>query len=377
MAPSRFIPLVLAFAVAAAPFARACEDLLDEARTSEEIAADAGLNYLSLPAPGYLRVRDGKRFRYLTESGKEVRDAETLARIQALGIPPAHEDVWISVDPKSHIQAIGSDSRGRRQYRYHPEWADAKKSVKFSRMVRFGGAIPDTREAIEAALASKGLGREKVEAAIVEIMDETSIRVGNEKYAEENGSFGLTTFRKSHVKVRGDRVVFTFKGKSSVEHEIAIENAKVASVVKALLELPGDRLFQYVDAMKRVHAIDSAQVNAYLRDVSGGRFSAKDFRTWAGTATAARKLMELGPPSSDKALKANLKAAIEAASERLGNTPAICESSYIHPKVLAAYRAAFESGSKDFETMAARALESKSAGWTAEERFVLELLTAK
>lgn len=301
------------------------------------VAKAAGLRYVSALKPGITRVRAGAEFRYVGPDGEPVRDEEELKRIRALAIPPAWEDVWISPLANGHLQATGRDARGRKQYRYHPRWRAIRDEVKYDRMIDFARALPKLRERRDNDLRLPGLPREKVIAAVVGLLETTLIRVGNEEYARANKSFGLTTLRSKHANVDGSEIRFRFRGKSGKEHEIGIRNQRLARVVKRCQELPGQELFQYVDGDGAPLTVGSADVNAYLREVTGQDFTAKDFRTWAGTVLAALVLAEYGPAESEAQARKNIVRAVEWVAHRLGNTPAVSRKSYVHPAVIEAY----------------------------------------
>jgi DNA topoisomerase-1 len=288
-------------------------------------------------APGLRRQRGGDGFRYLAADGSSVRERRTLARIRALAIPPAWTDVWICARDDGHLQATGRDARGRKQYRYHQRWREIRDETKYGRMIDFAGALPAIRRQAARDLARPGLPREKVLAAVVRLLETTFIRVGNEEYARENDSFGLTTLRDRQVRVRGATLKFRFRGKSGVEHEIALADPKLARIVRRMHELPGEELFQYVDADGKSRAIESTDVNAYLRSVAGEEFTSKDFRTWAGTVLCARALRRLEAPQSEADGKRKLAEAVESVARKLGNTKAVCRKCYIHPALIDTY----------------------------------------
>jgi DNA topoisomerase-1 len=304
---------------------------------NREAAREAGLRYTSDADAGIKRQRRGKGFRYTGPDGLPVRDEATLARIRSLALPPAWRDVWICTRPDGHLQATGHDAKGRKQYRYHPRWRETRDASKFGRMVAFGEALPRIRERVEADLARPGLPREKVLATVVRLLELTLIRVGNDEYARENGSYGLTTLRCRHASVNGSAIRFAFRGKSGVRHAIDVRNPRLARIVRRCQELPGQELFRYLDDDGQPRTVDSADVNAYLRDAAGDDFTAKDFRTWAGTVLAARALRDLGPFADPAEVKSNVVRAIEVVAAKLRNTPAVCRSSYVHPAVLASY----------------------------------------
>ena len=302
-----------------------------------EAARAAGLRYVSDATPGFQRKRAGKHFSYLDLKGKPIHDEEQLKRIRSLGIPPAWTNVWICRNPNGHIQATGRDAKGRKQYRYHSKWRVIRDETKYDRMIAFGKALPLIRERVEHDLRLHGLPREKVLATVVRLLDTTSIRIGNEEYARENGSFGLTTMRDDHVEVEGSNVEFHFRGKSGKEHTIDVKDRQLAKIIKRAQSLPGHELFQYYDEHQHLHTVESDHVNAYLHQITGQEFTAKDFRTWSGTVTATCALEDLGPYETQTQAKKNVVRAIEAASKHLGNTPAICRKSYIHPEIIDAY----------------------------------------
>ncbi|HEY8597253.1 MAG TPA: hypothetical protein VIL85_02415 [Thermomicrobiales bacterium] len=302
-----------------------------------ESAKAVGLRYSSDDRPGIRRRRVGDQFSYIGTDGKPVRDERTLARIKSLGIPPAYTDVWISTDPRGHLQATGRDAKGRKQYRYHPRWREVRDETKYERMIAFGQALPQIRERTAADLRRQGLPREKVLAAVVQLLEKTLIRVGNEEYARENKSYGLTTLRDKHVKVGEKQLRFHFRGKSGVEHEVTLSDRRLARTVKRCRDLPGHELFQYLDDDGQRKTITSDDVNDYLREITGEDFTAKDFRTWAGTVLCSLALREFDTCPSEAEAKKNVVAAVKQVAARLGNTPSVCRKSYIHPAILNAY----------------------------------------
>ena len=308
----------------------------DPADSSADVAA-AGLRYVTDQDPGLSRSPGRNGFDYRGRDGRPITDTATLDRIARLAIPPAWTDVWISPDPKGHLQAVGRDQKGRKQYRYHDGWRQVRDSHKYDRVIAFGRALPRLRARIEADLRRRGLPRDQVLAAVLRVMEITLIRVGNEEYAKTNKSFGLTTLRDRHARVDWAGAAFEFRGKSGKMHRTGFQDRRLARIVKACQDLPGQRLFQYVDEEGRQHAVESADVNAYLRDVLGEDFSAKDFRTWAGTVSAARALALQGPCESAAEAKRNINTCVKAVAGILGNTAAVCRSAYIHPAVLNAY----------------------------------------
>jgi DNA topoisomerase I len=282
-------------------------------------------------------ARKGKGFAYVDPVGKVVRNKETLARIRSLVIPPAWTDVWVCPLAQGHLQATGRDAKGRKQHRYHPRWREVRDETKYGRMIAFGQALATIRKRVEKDLALPGLPREKVLATVVRLLETTLIRVGNEDYARQNGSFGLTTMRDKHAEFQGGAVRFEFRGKSGVWHAVEVQDRRLAKIVKQCQDVPGQELFQYVDDAGQRCTIDSADVNAYLREVSGADFTAKDFRTWYGTVLAAQALREFEAFDSQAEAKRNLVRAIEAVAKKLGNTKAVCRKCYVHPAVFDAY----------------------------------------
>ncbi|UGQ48669.1 DNA topoisomerase IB [Massilia endophytica] len=309
----------------------------DISASAPAVARAAGLRYVSDAKPGIARARNGDGFRYTDADGAPVRDEETLARIKSLAIPPAWTDVWICAQPNGHLQATGRDARGRKQYRYHPRWREVRDEVKYERMIAFGKALPQIRRKVDEDLRLPGLPREKVLATIVYLLQVTMMRVGNEEYARENKSFGLTTLRNRHVKVDGSDVEFRFRGKSGVYHSVKVHDRRLARIIQRSREIPGQELFQYIDDEGGQHSVDSSDVNDYLRTISGEDYTAKDFRTWAGTVLAAMALQEFEKFDSEAQAKKNVVRAIEAVAKKLGNTPSVCRKCYVHPAVLDAY----------------------------------------
>jgi DNA topoisomerase I len=308
------------------------------ARDPTAAASSAGLRYVNVGEPGIARRRSGaKAFRYLDAEGKAVSDGTTLTRIRALGIPPAWTDVWICADPQGHIQVTGRDVKGRKQYRYHARWREVRDDAKFGRMVAFGRALPKLRQRTDRDLRRPGLPRDKVLATVVRLLERTLIRVGNEEYARQNQSFGLTTMRDRHVDIVGSRLRFRFKGKSGKVHEIGFQDRRLSGIVKRCQDVPGQELFQYIGTDGRRRSVESDDVNRYLREATGQDFTAKDFRTWAGTVRAAWELRDLAAADSHNAAKRNVKRAIESVAKRLGNTPTIARKCYVHPAVIDSY----------------------------------------
>lgn len=309
----------------------------DVASSARDEARSAGLRYVDDRLPGIVReaVRDG--FRYIDCAGKRIRDEEELARIRSLAIPPAWVDVWICRWRNGHLQATGRDARGRKQYRYHPQWRSVRDESKYERLYDFGMALPALRTKIDQALALPGLSREKVLAAIVYLLQATLMRVGNREYARDNDSFGMTTLRKKHVRVDGSQIHFEFRGKSGIRHSIRLQDRRLARIIARTRELPGQELFQYVDDAGERHTIGSADVNDYLRTLTGEDYTAKDFRTWAGTVLAVAALRECECDLPETHAKRQVTQAISLVAARLGNTPAVCRKCYIHPGVIDAY----------------------------------------
>jgi len=303
----------------------------------EASARAAGLRYVSDALPGIARRPARAGFRYVDADGAAVRDRTVLARIRALAIPPAWTDVWICPRDDGHVQATGRDARRRKQYRYHERWREVRDESKYGRLIEFGRALPRIRRQVARDLARAGMPRQKVLATLVRLLETTFVRVGNEEYARENESFGLTTLRERQVRVDGARLRFRFRGKSGVPHEIALTDRRIARIVSHLQELPGQELFQYVDDEGSTRSIESADVNAYLKSIAGGDFTSKHFRTWAGTLLCARALRRLPPPPSPTAGKREVAAAIQAVARELRNTPAVCRKCYVHPAVVSSY----------------------------------------
>ena len=302
-----------------------------------ESAKAAGLRYVYDDQPGIARVRRGKSFRYVTSDGAAVKDAAALSRIKSLVIPPAWENVWICKDANGHLQCTGRDAKGRKQSRYHPKWRTVRDESKYERMLLFGDALPKIRKQVEEHLALRGLPREKVLAAIVRLLETTYIRVGNEEYARTNKSYGLTTMRNRHVKVRGSKIQFHFEGKSGMEHTIDLSDARLARIVKSCSDLPGYELFQYVGEDGLPHTVDASDVNAYIYEITGQHFTAKDFRTWAGTVLACMMLKGFEAFGTATEAKRNVVQAIKKVAAHLGNTPSVCRKAYVHPAVLECY----------------------------------------
>ncbi len=335
-------------------------------------AREAGLRYVTDSAPGIGRRRRGDDWVFVKPDGSEVRDAAEIQRIRHLAIPPAWTDVWISSHRNGHLQATGRDARGRKQYRYHERWRAVRDEAKYERMIGFGRALPRIRQRVAADLAREGLPREKVLATVVRLLDTTAIRVGNEEYARENRSYGLTTLRTRHASVQGSKVKFEFRGKAGKMHAVAVEDRRLARVVRQCQDLPGHELFQYVDDDGERRAVSSDDVNEYLHEIAGDDFTAKDFRTWVGTVLAACFLRELGAVGSEREGKRHVKEAIDRVAKQLGNTPAIARKCYVHPDVIDAHI----DGSLLRVRMQAPAPRraTQDEGLRDEERAVLRLL---
>lgn len=306
--------------------------------TNPQAAAEAAqLVYVNDEEPGITRRRSGKGFTYLDPDAKTIRDKKTRKRINSLAIPPAYTDVWICPLEDGHIQATGRDDKGRKQYRYHARWQELRDQTKFHRMVLFGEALPAIRQRIEKDLRRHGLPREKVLAAVVQLLGTTFIRIGNPEYARANDSFGLTTMLDEHVDIKGTKVHFEFRGKSGKDHDINLRDKRLARIIRQCQDVPGQRLFQYYDENETPHAITSTDVNNYLREISGQEFTAKDFRTWGGTTLAVLSFADLGPCDDEKGSKKNTVQMIKDVAEKLGNTQAVCRKYYIHPQIAESY----------------------------------------
>ncbi len=344
-----------------------------------EVAEEAGLRYVSDEEPGYARKKRGEKFIYFDTAGKEIKDETRVLRLNRLAIPPAYRDVWICPSANGHLQATGIDDRGRKQYRYHERWRQQRDENKYEKMVLFGRALPKIRRRLSRDLKKRGLPREKVLATVVELLERTFIRIGNEEYARENKSFGLTTLRNRHVDVKGGKVRFQFRGKSGVEHDIDVDDTRVARIVKKMQELPGQEVFQYLDEEGERHHVTSDDVNTYLREITGEEFTAKDFRTWAGTVMAAMALQAQEAFENKSQAKKNVKAAISAVARVLGNTPAVCRKCYVHPAVLETYLdgSLIEGLKKQTERTLEKSFARLRSGEAAVLTFLQERLVAK
>jgi DNA topoisomerase-1 len=310
---------------------------LQRASEHRKSATRAGLRYVTDGVAGIRRKRSGRGWAYYTPGGERIADPKVRRRLNSLAIPPAWTDVWICPDPDGHIQATARDARGRKQYRYHPSYREARDHSKFRRMLEFSEVLPALRERVERDLRVDDLSLRQLLATVVRLLDRTLIRVGNDEYARENRSFGLTTLRRRHVKVDGTMLRFSFRGKSGVEHSVALSDPRIARIIQRCQDLPGYELFQYLDANAKRQAVTSDDVNAYLREITGRDVTAKDFRTWGGTMLAAMKLREMGAAASKREADRNILRAIDAVAERLGNTRAVCRKYYVHPALLEAY----------------------------------------
>lgn len=325
--------------------------------------------------PGYTRKAKGDDFQYFDTHGKPITDETRVLRIRRLAIPPAYTDVWICPTANGHLQATGRDARRRKQYRYHEKWREVRDETKYDRMLMFGEALEKIRERVAADLELPGLPKNKVLATIVSIMERTFIRVGNEEYARTNKSYGLTTMRNKHVEVKGTKVQFNFRGKSGVEHQIAVADRRLARIVKKVQDLPGQELFGFVGDDGEAHDVKSQDVNDYLQEITGEHYTAKDFRTWAGTVLAAVALNALDPYETKAAAKKNVKSAVSAVAKILGNTPAVCRKCYVHPAVLETYL----SGDmiEGLKRQTERALEQNSPDLRSVETAVMKFLQAR
>ena len=338
-------------------------------------AKAAGLRYVTTAEPGIERKRVRGGFRYYAPDGTQINDPLLLKRIRSLVIPPAWREVWICPDENGHLQAAGRDQRGRKQSRYHPHWREIRNETKYERMIQFGEALPVIRKRVEHDLALPGLPRAKILATIIRLLETTCIRVGNEEYARENHSYGLTTMHNRHVTVKGSTITFDFTGKSGVHHTIDIQNRRLANIVQKCHDLPGYELFQYIDEDGHRHTVQSSDVNSYLHEISGEHFTAKDFRTWAGTVLTAMLLREFEPYETQTQAKKNVIQAIKSVAERLGNTPTVCRKCYIHPAVLEQY----QSGAmlQAIETEVAEQVDRQLSDLRDEEFALLRMLAHK
>lgn len=300
-------------------------------------ARQAGLRYVSETTAGIRRVRKGKSFTYVDRRGRAIEDATLLDRIRMLAIPPAWEEVWICPTANGHLQATGLDVRGRKQYRYHARWQETRDKQKYDKLTSFAEMLPKIRGRVNRDLARKGMPRDKALAAVVRLLERTAIRIGNDEYARQNESYGITTMHNKHAKVKGAHIRFDFRGKSGIEHAIAVRDSKLAKIVRQCQDLPGQELFSYLDDDGNAHDVTSTDVNRYLREIAGHRFTAKDFRTWIGTVTAAWELARCEDFTSQTQAKRNINGAVANVAVVLGNTRTVCRKCYIHPAVINAY----------------------------------------
>jgi DNA topoisomerase I len=334
-------------------------------------ARSAGLRYVNDDEPGIRRVKQGRGFRYIDANGKVVRLVAELDRIRRLAVPPAWTDVWICRDARGHIQATGRDAKGRKQYRYHAHWRQYRDETKFDRMLAFAAALPVLRRRAAAGLARPGLSRDKVLAAIVQLLEKSLIRIGNEEYVRQNNSFGLTTLRVKHVRVNRGTLRFQFRGKSGIRHSVDVNDRRLANVVRQCRDLPGQELFQYVDRGGAVRRIGSGDINRYVREVTGQDFSAKDFRTWSGTVLAVTALRQLRDAGTKRQAEKNVILAVEAVAGLLGNTRSVCRKSYVHPGVIDCY---VDGSMMKVLTRASRLHPKQISGLRSDEVAVVALL---
>ncbi len=337
-------------------------------------AEEAGLRYVSDAQPGVRRRRAGRGFSYLGPDGRRITDPDRVAWYRGLAIPPAWTDVWISPIKRGHIQATGRDARGRKQYRYHPRWREVRDAAKYGRLIDFARALPRIRRRTDRDLRRRGLPREKVLALVIRLLEATLIRVGNDEYARENSSYGLSTLKDRHAEVKGARIQFRFRGKAGKEHEIDVRDRRLAKLVKQCQEIPGQELFQYVDADGARQDVTSGDVNDYLREISGQDFTAKDFRTWAGTVAASMALSEFLEIDDEAGRKTAIVRAIEEVAEQLGNTPTVCRACYVHPHLIESY---LDGTLVQALTQRARGVGRGAHALRREEAAVLGLLQAR
>jgi DNA topoisomerase-1 len=331
----------------------------------------ADLVYVNDKEPGIHRLKKGKKFAFVYDN-KPLKDKEEVERIRKLAIPPAWTNVWICSNANGHIQATGFDIRGRKQYRYHPMWNTLRNETKFHRLYEFGKVLPSIRLKLEGDLAKKELTEEKVVATAVSLMERTYIRIGNDEYEKLNGSYGLTTLKDSHVKIDGDKIFFSFKGKKGIEHKIALKNKRLARMVKQCRDIPGKELFQYYDTEGNRKPIDSGMVNRYIKDASGGDFTAKDFRTWAGTLNIIRAFKAIGEAESETDCKKKIVAALDDVSKQLGNTRTVCKKYYVHPGIIKLYEE--KNLLKYLDELDTIEQPDDLAGLTSEERVLMKIL---
>ena len=334
-----------------------------------DAARSAGLHYVTERSPGIRRQKCGRGFRYITAEGQTLRDKDDLIRIKALAIPPAWTEVWISSSPRGHIQAFGRDARLRKQYRYHARWREVRDETKFGQLTTFGEALPDIRKRVDLDMEKPGLPREKVLATVVRLLEMTMARIGNPEYARANRSFGLTTLRDRHVTITGHQLRFRFMGKSGKAHDLKVTDRRVAKIVRACQDIPGYEVFKYLDEQEQAQNIDSSDVNAYLREISGADFTAKVFRTWAGSVEALEEFRQIGPAETQTAAKQNVVQVVKQVAQALGNTPAVCRKSYIHPALIDGYM----KGSLH-ETLKELPRRRSTPRMTSNERLFLDFL---
>ncbi len=362
------------------PYARSVEAATTQIATQDvdeakQAAKAAKLHYVTDRKPGISREAGEDGFHYRLPDGSLITDEAEITRIRKLAVPPAYQDVWICRDPNGHLQATGRDARGRKQYRYHPRWRAVRDEAKYTRMLLFGRVLPTIRARVDHDLSTTGLSRRRVLAAVVRLLEKTLARVGNEEYARDNKSFGLTTLRNRHARVEGSRIMFDFRGKHGIEHHVDLQDRRLSNIVKRCRELPGQHLFQFVDHDGVRHGIGSDDVNAYLHEISGEDITAKDFRTWAATNLAAMALHELERYDTDAKNKKNVVQAVEAVAGLLGNTPSVCRKCYIHPAIFDGYL----DGSllEGLKQRADAVLDSTKTGLTAEEVAVTAFLSRR
>jgi len=338
-----------------------------------DAATVAGLRYVTDCFAGISRIRSGKGWSFRKPDGSLIKDSGIRKRLLALCIPPAWTEVWICPDPNGHIQVTARDARGRKQYRYHPSYREARDHSKFSRMLEFSEILPKLRNRVERDLRAEELTRRQILATVVNLLDRTLMRVGNDEYARENKSYGLTTLRRKHVKVKGSLLRFSFRGKSGVEHSVTLDDPRLARIVQRCQGLPGQEIFQYQDAFGKRRPITSDDVNGYLRDVSGRDITAKDFRTWGGTMVAALTLRTMGPATSKREADRNIVRALDAVAKRLGNTRAVCRKYYVHPLLINAYHLGLTVPASQLEPRNQRRAKSQAA-LRRDELVVLQFL---
>jgi DNA topoisomerase-1 len=341
------------------------------ANDAKKCAKAAHLIYVTDTAPGIKRVKKGKGFLYFYE-GKKVIEAEVLNRIKHLVIPPAWKNVWICAVDNGHIQATGSDVKNRKQYRYHAKWNELRNQTKFSKLLSFGEKLPVLRLQLEKDLSRKELGVEKILATVISVMERTYIRIGNSEYEKTNGSYGLTTLKDQHVKLKGDALQFSFVGKKGIVHKIHLNNKKLARIVKQSREIPGKELFQYYDENGNPHPIDSGMVNRYIQEITGEDFTAKDFRTWAGTLNALKAFKELGQAETQVETKKKLVEALEYVSHKLGNTRTVCKKYYVHPLIIDMFEK--QSLTAYLDELDKIEKDDNLTGWTRNEEVLMKIL---